>query len=91
MPTDRDRSLPVEIAGRVVALWRYPVKSMGEEALREVDVGWQGLAGDRRWPFVRPGRVESGFPWLTIRERPDLSRYRPSYVEPRRPAAQRSW
>jgi len=85
MPADFDRPLPLEVAGRVVGLWRYPVKSMGEEPLREVDVGWQGLAGDRRWAFVRPGRVESGFPWLTIRERPDLSRYRPSYVEPGRP------
>ena len=85
MPAGRDRPRPPEVAGRVVALWRYPVKSMGEEALREVDVGWQGLAGDRRWALVRPGRVESGFPWLTIRERPDLSRYRPSYAEPDRP------
>src|SRR3954462_12559876 len=35
--------------GRVVGLWRYPVKSMGAEALAEVDVSWHGLAGDRRW------------------------------------------
>jgi len=71
--------------GRVVGLWRYPVKSMGGEALAEVDVSWHGLAGDRRWAFIRDGMVQSGFPWLTLRERGDMSRYRPSFVDPDRP------
>lgn len=71
--------------GRVVGLWRYPVKSMAGEALPEVDVGWHGLAGDRRWAFIRSGVVQSGFPWLTIRERNDLGHYRPSFVKPDRP------
>jgi uncharacterized protein len=71
--------------GRVVGLWRYPVKSMGSEALAEVDVSWHGLAGDRRWAFVRDGMVRSGFPWLTLRERGDLRSYRPSFVESDRP------
>lgn len=31
--------------GRVAALWRYPVKSMGPEELPEVHVSWHGLAG----------------------------------------------
>jgi uncharacterized protein YcbX len=35
----------VELAG----LWRYPVKSMQGEALVAAEVGWTGLAGDRRW------------------------------------------
>ena len=71
--------------GRVVGLWRYPVKSMGAEELTAVDVSWHGLAGDRRWAFIRNGVVQSGFPWLTIRERKDMSHYRPSFVEPARP------
>ena len=71
--------------GRVVGLWRYPVKSMGAEALAETQVGWHGLVGDRRWAFVRSGVVQSGFPWLTLRDRVDLSRYRPSILEPARP------
>jgi uncharacterized protein YcbX len=71
--------------GRVVGLWRYPVKSMGAEELTAVDVSWHGLAGDRRWAFIRNGVVQSGFPWLTIRERKDMSHYRPSFVEPSRP------
>jgi uncharacterized protein YcbX len=71
--------------GRLIALWRYPVKSMAAEALAEADVSWHGLAGDRRWAFIRDGQVRSGFPWLTLRERPDMRGYRPSFVEPDRP------
>ena len=33
----------------LVGLWRYPVKSMGGEALDSTEMGWSGLAGDRRW------------------------------------------
>lgn len=71
--------------GRVVGLWRYPVKSMGAEQLTEVDVGWHGLAGDRRWAFIRHGTAQNGFPWLTLRERGDLGHFRPSFLEPDRP------
>lgn len=71
--------------GRLVGLWRYPVKSMGAEALGVVDVSWFGLRGDRRWAFVRNDAVQSGFPWLTIRERNDMHHYHPAFVEPDRP------
>jgi uncharacterized protein len=73
------------VVGCVVALWRYPVKSMAGEELGDVEVSWHGLAGDRRWAFIRDGRVRSGFPWLTIRERPELAHYRPRFTEPDRP------
>jgi uncharacterized protein YcbX len=73
--------------GRVAGLWRYPVKSMAAEALGSADVGWHGLEGDRRWAFVREGMVRSGFPWLTIRENPQMWRYRPWLAEPDRPDA----
>ncbi len=71
--------------GRVVGLWRYPIKSMGAEALAEVDVSWHGFAGDRRWAFLRSGGEHTGFPWLTLRERRDLSHFRPSFLQPDRP------
>jgi uncharacterized protein YcbX len=71
--------------GRVVGLWRYPVKSMAAEALAEVEVSWHGLAGDRRWAFIRSDVPRSGFPWFTLRQRADLNHYRPSFVEPERP------
>ncbi|HEX2139854.1 MAG TPA: MOSC domain-containing protein [Woeseiaceae bacterium] len=76
--------------GRVAGLWRYPVKSMAAEALPECEVGWHGLAGDRRWAFIRQRAVQSGFPWLTLRESANLNHYRPSFVEPSRPDKSRT-
>ena len=70
--------------GRVVALYRYPVKSMRGEALDEAQMGWHGLAGDRRYAFVRPDNG-SRFPWLTARKVPDLLRYVPRLVDPMDP------
>lgn len=67
--------------GRIAALWRYPVKSMAPEALERVEVSWHGIAGDRRWGFVRAGQERNGFPWLTIREAPVLARHRPRLVD----------
>jgi uncharacterized protein len=75
------------VVGRVAGLWRYPVKSMTAEALDGTEVSWNGLAGDRRWAFIRDGQVRSGFPWLTIRERPEMAHYRPRFAEPDRPDA----
>jgi uncharacterized protein YcbX len=71
--------------GRVVGLWRYPVKSMAAESLDAVEVSWRGLEGDRRWAFIRDGVPRSGFPWLTIRERPEMRHYSPSFSDPTRP------
>lgn len=77
--------IPAEPIGTIVALWRYPVKSMGAESLDEVELSWHGLVGDRRWAFVRGGVERSGFPWLTIREKPDMWHYRPRFVESENP------
>ena len=74
------------LVGRVAAIWRYPVKSMKAEELDEVQVSWNGLAGDRRWAFIREGHVQSGFPWLTIRDLPEMATYRPHFAEPERPS-----
>src|SRR5437763_317468 len=57
---------------------------MAGEALTEVDVSWQGLAGDRRWAIVRDGLTHSIFTWLTIREQPTMCHYRPSFNDPDR-------
>jgi uncharacterized protein YcbX len=73
------------VVGHVAGLWRYPVKSMAAEQADSAEVSWNGLAGDRRWAFIRDGQVRSGFPWLTIRERPEMARYRPRFAEPGRP------
>jgi hypothetical protein len=36
----------------VLGLWRYPVKSMQGEEIREADVGELGITGDRQWAVV---------------------------------------
>jgi uncharacterized protein YcbX len=53
-------------------------------------VSWHGVAGDRRWAFVREGLERSGFPWLTIRERADMWNYMPSFADPDRPDASKT-
>jgi uncharacterized protein YcbX len=58
---------------------------MAGELLPEVEVSWHGFAGDRRWAFIRDGVTQSGFPWLTLREREDMSHYLPSFVDPAKP------
>jgi uncharacterized protein YcbX len=68
--------------GRLIEIWRYPVKSMAGESLERAEVSWQGLAGDRRWAFIRPGIPRSGFSWLTIRQQPRMWHYRPGFAEP---------
>jgi uncharacterized protein YcbX len=67
--------VPVTI-GHVEALFRYPVKSMGGEALEVAQLGWHGLDGDRRLALRRL-RDRGGFPWLTASKLPDLLRYAP--------------
>jgi MOSC domain-containing protein len=80
--SDHQNSGPI---GRVVGLWRYPVKSMAPEPLTEIEVSWHGFAGDRRWAFIREEAPRSGFPWLTIRERADMSHYVPTFADPAKP------
>jgi len=81
MPTFSD----AVAVGRVVGLWRYPVKSMGAEGLSEAQVSWNGLSGDRRWAFIRDKMVQSGFPWLTLRERGEMGQYFPTFTDPHKP------
>jgi uncharacterized protein YcbX len=72
------------VVGRVVALYRYPVKSMRGERLAETTVAWTGIEGDRRYAFVKSGSP-LGFPWLTGRELPEMVRYVPRYADPSNP------
>ena len=90
MSSSKGRSRAERRVGRVAGLWRFPVKSMGAEALERAEVGWHGLPGDRRWAFVRKDMIESGFPWLTIREQPELWRYQPRFTDPQRPDKSRT-
>ena len=71
--------------GRVLGLWRYPVKSMAPEGLSSVEVGFAGFTGDRRWAFVRGDVPRSGFPWMTIREDAAMLEHVPRFADPGRP------
>jgi uncharacterized protein YcbX len=53
---------------RVAELWRYPVKSLQGERLDSVEVGPDGLEGDRRFAIYD---LETGF-GLTGRRHPEL-------------------
>ena len=62
--------------GRIEAIFRYPVKSMGGERLEAAEMGWHGLEGDRRLAFRRL-EDRGGFPWLSAGKLPDLLRFAP--------------
>jgi uncharacterized protein YcbX len=73
--------MTARLVGVVSAIFRYPVKSMAGESLDAADVSWNGIDGDRRWAFVREGTERSGFPWLTLRQAPQLWQYVPRLVD----------
>lgn len=66
--------------GHVEQLFRYPVKSMAGEPLEVADLGWYGLAGDRRLALRRLDE-RGGFPWLSASKLPDLVRFAPHRQE----------
>jgi uncharacterized protein len=63
--------------GTITALYRYPVKSMAGVSLDSSEVGWQGLAGDRRLAFRRIRETTNGFPWLTASKLRELVLFKP--------------
>jgi uncharacterized protein len=69
--------------GSVVALWRYPVKSMMGEELNASDLGQRGLLGDRAYAIVDPetGKVASA---KHPKKWPHLFDCRAAFVEPPR-------
>lgn len=67
--------------GSVVALWRYPVKSMMGEELNATEVTERGLLGDRAYALVdsSDGKVASA---KNPRKWPNLFDFRAIFVEP---------
>jgi uncharacterized protein YcbX len=67
--------------GRVVAVWRYPVKSMMGEELNATAITDRGLLGDRALALVdvETGKVASA---KNPRRWPTLFDFRAAYVEP---------
>jgi uncharacterized protein YcbX len=69
------------VVGRVVGIWRYPVKSMMGEELIATAVTDRGLLGDRAFALVdeETGKVASA---KNPRRWPTLFDFRAAYVEP---------
>jgi len=44
-----------DAVGKVVRVWRYPVKSLAGESLEDVEVNARGLVGDRAYAVVTAG------------------------------------
>ena len=74
--------------GRIVALRRYPVKSMRAEVLDTAALHWTGLHGDRQYAFCRAAD-RSDFPWLTGRQIPGLVLHTARYSDPSNPRLSR--
>lgn len=68
----------MRVIGRVESLWRYPVKSMRGEELREAFAGFPGVYGDRVYAF-HSSAAPKGFPYFTGREQPKMLQYRAAY------------
>ena len=71
----------MKIVGQVESVWRYPVKSMRGEELREAFVGFGGIYGDRMYAF-QSSAAPKGFPYLTGREQQRMLLYQPAYRDP---------
>ena len=74
----------MERIGRITAIHRYPVKSMGGERLAVAPLTLQGIALDRMYAFVQAGS-KSEFPWLTGRQAPEMLFYSASVGPGKRP------
>jgi uncharacterized protein YcbX len=66
--------------GVLTNLARWPVKSLGGEALAAARLDWRGLGGDRAYALLdrREGREGR---WLTIRQAPQLLAWSAAYPE----------
>jgi uncharacterized protein YcbX len=66
--------------GTVASLFRYPVKSMGGEALPRAYLNEHGMEGDRLYAFESSG-APAGMLRLTGRERRGMLEYRALLAE----------
>jgi len=68
------------VEGVLTGLARWPVKSMGGEALAAARLDWRGVAGDRAHALLdrREGREGR---WLTVRQAPRLLAWSATYPD----------
>jgi len=80
----------MSIIGKVDSLWRYPVKSMAGEALREAFVGFAGIYGDRIFAFKSAAKSKR-FPYLTARDHGAIIGWRAQFRHPEQAAQPPNW
>ena len=66
------------VVGKVESLWRYPVKSMRGEEIKQSFLGFSGVYGDRLYAF-HDTAAPVGFPFLTGREQEQMLLYQPRF------------
>lgn len=66
--------------GYVVRIYRYPVKSMAGEEVREIYIHESGLNGDRIFSLYDKESKRSGLPYFTGREKGKLLLFRPRII-----------
>lgn len=71
--------------GTIESLWRYPVKSMGGEALTEAFMGFSGVYGDRCYAF-KSSAARKGFPYLNATVQQRMLLHHPKFRYPERAA-----
>jgi MOSC domain-containing protein len=71
----------MKVVGKVESLWRYPVKSMRGEEIKQSYLGYSGVYGDRLYAFNDKSAPE-GFPFLTGREQEQMLLYQPRFRHP---------
>jgi uncharacterized protein YcbX len=76
----------LESVGSIAGLWRFPVKSMRGEPLREAMVTTQGIFGDRAYALKEKetGKIVSA---KSVKLYPDLMQCAAAFVEPPQPGA----
>lgn len=70
----------MERIGTLMALRRYPVKSMAGEDLAEARVTFAGIAGDRVYAFIDT-RNRSDSPWMTARQAHPMILFCPRFLD----------
>ncbi|PPQ36108.1 MOSC domain-containing protein [Rhodopila globiformis] len=71
----------MSIVGQVESLWRYPVKSMRGEPLRQAYIGYAGVYGDRLYAF-HSTTARPALPYLTGRVLEAMLLYQPRFRYP---------
>jgi uncharacterized protein YcbX len=66
--------------GVLADLARWPVKSLGGEALGAARLDWRGVGGDRAYALLDPREGRAGR-WVTIRQAPRLLAWSAAYPE----------